>query len=208
MGIRHQRYSSGSCPSIAGHSVHPARRSYTHVCWSWDQRKPCHLCALGLPCWGQQGWPFLLQPDQCGLYSSCPHLSHSIAADVLLHPKQTNGASNLSAKPLFYKVFPQRTCFPHSWTYTGYRAWLLFAPLHWMGRCWNSVPPPCCCLGDVAEISSDRKGGWQTQFLGTSTGVFGAEKDRTGAGKPLQTLKPLIGTFHLQIFISGKKLDE
>lgn len=35
MGIRRQRYSSGSCPSTAGHSVHPGHRSYTHVCWSW-----------------------------------------------------------------------------------------------------------------------------------------------------------------------------
>lgn len=35
MGIRHQRCSSGSCPSIAGHSVHPEHRSYTHACWSW-----------------------------------------------------------------------------------------------------------------------------------------------------------------------------
>lgn len=55
LGIRHQRCSSGSCPSIAGRSAHPGHRSYTLACWSWDQRKPCHLYTLGLPCWGRQG---------------------------------------------------------------------------------------------------------------------------------------------------------
>lgn len=29
--------------------------------------------------------------------------------DVLLHPKRTSGASNLSAEPLFCRAFPQRT---------------------------------------------------------------------------------------------------
>lgn len=31
MGIRHQRYSSGSCPSTAGHSVHPKQKLYTRL---------------------------------------------------------------------------------------------------------------------------------------------------------------------------------
>lgn len=44
------------------------------------QRKPCHLYTLGLPCWVQQGEPFLLQPDQYVLYSLCLLPNHSIEA--------------------------------------------------------------------------------------------------------------------------------
>lgn len=37
---------------------------------------------------------------------------------------------------------------------------------------------PCCSLEGGAEASSDKKGGWWTQFLGSLKGISGAEKEQ------------------------------
>ena len=47
--------------------------------------------------------------EPCLGRSDCYRLWWCLLPDALLHPKQTNGASNLSAKPLFCTAFPQRT---------------------------------------------------------------------------------------------------
>lgn len=98
------------------------------------------------------------------------------------------------------------TCSHHSWMCTGYTVWLPSGPLRWRGGRWRSVPPPGCCPGGAAETSSDRKAGWQTQFLGSLRGVFEAAKDRAGARRALHFWQ-LIEYFHIQTFISRKRVD-
>lgn len=64
------------------------------------QRKPCHSCASGPPCWGQQARPFPLPPGQCGLCSSCPHPSRSIAAGTTRHRRMSETQKGKTAWPV------------------------------------------------------------------------------------------------------------
>lgn len=69
--------------------------------------------------WAQHHWPCLHTPDRAMWAGPRQHMGPELIGaipvgrdrlpDVLLHPKRTSGASNLSAKPLFCKVFLQRT---------------------------------------------------------------------------------------------------
>ena len=181
MGIRHQRYSSGSCPSTAGHSAHPGHRSYTHVCWSWatktkeEKQRWGQGLSTGLGMWANQSlWPSLLILPR-NLRISLPSTTVlSLLMGVILLSWSPESQGILTEGSAEKTDTPEKPDFAPSWLRK--RVW----------NSWRLLPHPC-----TADMQQRSQEGWASsrpQWGGLSRSLpISFSKSSAGASLGVQS---------------------